>query len=279
LVKPFADFSWQFLNGALGKYVNAIALIGIAWGFLHRQRYTFVISIWVVMLFMLANLGVLRLPGTGLINNNSVEIMLFMPLSALCGILLADILGGWGAMMPPVFKIFFRITISIFMVSLVFIGIKNIFPILNPITMLSRNADKPAFKWLDDNIPKDATVIINPFLWGYGIYAGNDGGFWITPVAGRRTIPPPIIFAMGESTSQKGAVSELSKQLLDTSNSQYELYNFMKTQNIDYIFIGARGGVLSPKLLNTSPGFQEIYGQDGVRIFKRIENSFSQEHP
>ena len=279
LVKPFADFSWQFLNGALGKYFNAIALIGIAWGLLHRQRYTFVISIWVLMLFVLANLGVLRLPGTGLINNNSVEIMLFMPQSALCGILLAEIFSGWDTLISSSFKIFYRITASLFFVSLVFLGIKNILPILNPITMLSRNADKPALKWLDDNIPKDATVIINPFLWGYGIYAGNDGGFWITPVAGRRTTPPPIIFAMGESTSQKGAVSELSKQLLDTSNSQSELYNFMETQNINYIFIGARGGVLSPKLLNKSPGFQELYGQDGVWIFKRLENSFTQESP
>ena len=32
----------------------------------------------------------------------------------------------------------------------------------------------------------DATVLINPFTWGYGLYAGNDGGFWISPLAGRK---------------------------------------------------------------------------------------------
>ena len=268
-VKPFGDFSWQFLNSALGKYINALALLGITWGLLRRNRSTFVILIWILLLFILANLGVFSLPGTGLINNLSVEIMLFLPISALCGHFLVEILEGWDELLPPIPKILFRFAACILTVALLYLGMKSILPILNPITMLSRSADKRALKWVGENLPQNATFIINPFLWGYGIYAGNDGGYWITPVAGRRTVPPPVIFAMGESKSQIENTTEKTRHVINISNSPTELYNFMESENIDYIFIGARGGILSPKLLRSSSEFQEIYYQDGVWIFKR----------
>jgi hypothetical protein len=57
------------------------------------------------------------------------------------------------------------------------LGARQLISIINPITVLSRSADLPAIEWVKANLPQDETIVINPFSWGYGIYAGADGGF------------------------------------------------------------------------------------------------------
>lgn len=140
-------------------------------------------------------------------------------------------------------------------------------PILNPVTILIREADRPAIRWITDHVQADETILINPFLWGYGIYAGQDGGYWITPLAGRKTMPPPILYAYGSPQEVK-RVAETSKQVIEQAGDPQELSALLEEQHIRYVYIGRRGGVLSAKRLRESGLFKTVYSQAGVWLFE-----------
>ncbi len=260
----FQDFAWPFLTSALGKQAMAVAGLGLVWGVIQRKRFTFILVLWVVLLFLLANLAALKLPGGGLVSNSSVEIMLFIPISILAGYFIDQLLAHWKALVPPPLAVP-SIVLAVLLVGYVsYLGATQLVPILNPVTILSRQADLPAMGWIERNIPAGETVVINPFNWGYGLYAGNDGGYWISPLTGRPTLPPPVLYGLGPEASQ---ISELSLQILQLAPEPIKLWEFLHTHALHYVYIGARGGVLSPEKLASSGLFTALYQQDGVWIF------------
>jgi len=81
----FNDFAWTFLTSAWGKNSLYLASLGVVWGIVRKPRLVLTLALWIAMLFILANTAALGwFPGV--INNTSVEISLFMPISTLGGI-------------------------------------------------------------------------------------------------------------------------------------------------------------------------------------------------
>jgi hypothetical protein len=264
-IPPFQDFSWSYLTSAFGKQSLVIAGLGLLWSFLKRQRFGIILVLWVVFTFLLANLAALRLPGGGLINNSSVEIMLFIPISILGGYFIDQLIIHWKALIPPRL-IRTSLGVVVLLTGFVsYLGARQLIPILNPITILSRNADLSAIQWVSENIPSDETIVINPFAWGYGLYAGNDGGYWISPLAGQPTLPPPVIYGMSPGSEK---INALSQQVISLCADPIAIWEFLHTHRLNYIYIGARGGVISPEILSSSDLFTLIYHQDSVWIFK-----------
>lgn len=267
-IPAFNDFSWRYINSALGSYALALAILGLIWGIIRRKWFTLTLILWICILFFTANLGALSLPGRGFINNTSVQILLFMPISALCGYLLSWIIHNWEKFIPSKWIPVYRYSLAVVGIVITIIGARTLIPILNPVTMLFREADYPAMDFIQENIPVKETILINPFAWGYGIYAGNDGGFWITPIAGRKTLPPPVLYGMGKITDEGKKIPEISRQVIDYRNRPHELHTYLLDQGINYIYIGARGGTLSPRSLRYSPFYEMLYAKDGAWLFK-----------
>jgi hypothetical protein len=263
-VPYFQDFSWSFLTSALGKYSLVLAGLGLVWGIIQRKSYAFMLVMWIILLFFLSNLAALKLPGGGLISNASVEIMLFIPLSILAGYFIQQLLNYWTDLLPSWLALPFIAMIVLLTGYVSMLGTRQLIPILNPVTILSRSADVRAMDWVEKNIPKDETVAINPFAWGYGLYAGNDGGYWISPLAGRPTLPPPVLYGLGQDAAQ---ISDLSRQVINMANDPAALWDFLKSHHVQYVFLGARGGILSSQRLSLSDLFVQLYHQDGVWIF------------
>lgn len=263
VVPFFQDFSWPYLTSALGKQAMVLAGLGLVWS-VFKQRSLAVINIlWVIILFFLANLGALKLPGTSLITNASVEIILFIPISVLGGYFLNQLLGYWKSLIPVRLYSVSYMLVIILVGSVSFLGAKQLIPIINPITILSRNADLPAIEWVSENIPAGETIVINPFAWGYGIYAGNDGGFWISPLSGRQTLPPAVLYGLGAGAKQ---ISEQSQQIASLSVTPELFRDYLLASQYHYVFTGSRGGVIPPEKLATSGLFSVLYHQDGVWI-------------
>jgi hypothetical protein len=220
---------------------------------------------------MSANQGAIRVPLGGAVNLTSVEIMLFMPVSILAGYSIDQ---GVGLLHWIIERLLHGKGITIIYAALGFAmlagalsGSQKIIPIINPNTLLFRQADRPAMIWIDHNIPQNAIILINPFLWGYGFFAGADGGYWITPMTGRNTMPPTLLYASGpRSTIQQ--VNRVAKETLDLAKDPSRLVAMLKEENIQYVYIGRRGGALSPKLLDESGLFRALYQKDGVWIFE-----------
>ena len=267
-IKAFSDFSWGFLTTAFGKPALALAGLGLFLGIIRHRWFALILSLWIGLLFLIANLPALGLPGTGFVNNTSVEIMLFMPFSALGGFAVGWLISRGRALWPARWHKLYYGGLGLAGLAVALAGAQAMLPILNPVTMLFREADRPALSWIQEHIPPDETILINPFSWGYGLYAGSDGGYWITPIAGRKTMPPPVLYGLGNPEPVAQPISEVSRQALEKSGRPVELHDLLTAHNIGYVYIGARGGALSPRLLQESPLFRMLYAENGAWVFQ-----------
>jgi len=265
-LQPFHDFSWGFLTTAYGKQALILAGMGLGLSILRAKWFGPTLTLWVSLLFLIANPGALRIPQTGFVNNTSVEIMLFLPVSVLGGYFVSFLINFFTKFLPQHWRWLYFILWGALGVIIAFCAARALIPILNPITFFYRSADTQAMSWIRDNIPEDETVLINPFLWGYGIYAGQDGGYWISPLAGRSTMPPPAIYGYG-SVEDKQEISNFSRQIIEFAEQPEALHQHLSSKNIKYIYIGARGGAISVSALRQSPIFDLIYANNGTWVF------------
>ena len=196
---------WGLLTPVYGKQIMVLALAGLLLAVLRARWFGPVLALWIGLLFMSSNQGIIPLPGSNFINLTSVEIMFFLPLSALAGYFASFIVRwAWHEVHPGLgTHALIRALLAAGSLAAALAGARLMLPILNPVTILAREADRPAIQWIAENINPDETILINPFLWGYGIYAGQDGGYWITPLAGRKTMPPPMLYAYGSAAGSE----------------------------------------------------------------------------
>ena len=111
------------------------------------------------------------------------------------------------------------------------------------------------------------TILINPMYWGNGTYAGADGGYWITPLTGRKTIPPPVLYSLG-SPAAKRRIQAICQAVLDKAADPAALAQYLRGQDIRYVYLGVRGGSLSPQALQESDQFQVLYSSQGAWVFE-----------
>lgn len=266
VAQPLA-VDWGLLTPASGKAALILAAGGLVWTIARVRWFGPVLALWAGLLYLSANQGMLRLPINTGINKTSVEIMLFMPIATLGGFLISDWIGLIAGFIPARL---YRLSVAVVVAGvagLSLLGAQRLLPILNPSTLLFRQADRAAIRWIDQNLGTDERLVINPFLWGYGLYAGQDGGFWITPLSGRNTLPPPVIYGLGEASLVK-RITQASRQALERGKDPAGLHALMQEQGLGYIYTGARGGAISPGALSQSPLFETVYHQDGVWIFR-----------
>jgi hypothetical protein len=269
-VKLFSDFTWNYLTPALGERALQLAGIGLLLSLLFNWPAALSLTVWVGLLFLTANLSALRLPGGSFINNTSVEIALFMPISALGGAALAWLISLPVRWMPRRAAWLYAIPWTAAALWAALWAARSLLPIINPITILSRQDDLPAMSWIEENIPAGETILINSFNWGYGYHAGEDGGYWITPLAGRKTLPPSVLIGFGGDPVLSRQARLTSRKAAEIAADPAALANFLASQNMRYVYIGARGGQLSAKALLESGLFQEIYHFQSTWVLESI---------
>jgi len=268
--KAFADFSWRYLSPAGGAPVTIMASLGLLWGLLHRRRFAVALAVWVGALLVLANLGALGLPGSGmLLNNTTVAIALFLPIAVLAGYVVGELGAIVSGYVRPRQRAATWGLLAAATVIAAASGLRALLPISNPHTALFRQADRAALTWLDKNLPADAVVAINPFLWGYDLYGGSDGGFWIEALSGRRTIPPPVLYGLG-SPDERQKVEAYCEAVIQHGSEAQAVWQAAKQAGAQYVFVGERGGPISPHALAQSPYFRTCYAQAGVWIFDAL---------
>jgi len=265
MVPFFSGFTWEYITSALGKFTLILAGLGLVWGMIKREEFAFMLLTWILLLFFVANLAALRVPGGALVSIASVEIMLFIPISILGGYFVNQLITQWKDILPKQLVNPFMGLIIMVIGSVALIGTRQLVTIINPITLSSRNSDLPAIQWISENIPENETIVINPFAWGYGLYAGSDGGYWISPLSGRPTLPPPVLYGLGNNNK---AISDLSQRIINESSDLEAFKELLLSNQLHFIYIGAKGGIISPEKLFASGLFTVLYHEDSVWLFK-----------
>ena len=246
---------WGLLTPAYGRAALLLAAGGLVWSIFRARWFGPVLALWVGLLYLSANQGILGLPMPTGINKTSVEIMLFMPIAVLGGFLIGDLVVLASRRIPANLLRPYHFCIALIAVALGVSGAQKLLPILNPATLLFRQADRQAIAWLDENLPQGERFVINPFLWGYDLYAGQDGGAWITPLSGRGTLPPPVLYGLNDEGEVRN-ITQASRLVLEKGKDPAALSAVMGAQDIRYVFTGRRGGAISPTTLNNSPLFE-----------------------
>jgi uncharacterized membrane protein len=147
-----------------------------------------------------------------------------------------------------------------------FLGAQRLMPTLNPVTFLFRDADYAAIGWIQENLTEDEVIVINPAGWGYGLYMGNDGGYWIAPLADRPTMPPPALYGMSQDRHKQ--VNTFVEALLSIGEDAEAIRNLMIEYDYNFIYIGARGGVISPQALKESGLFEPVFNAENTWVFQ-----------
>jgi hypothetical protein len=272
--QPFEGFAWSFLTSAWGKPSLYLAGAGAVWGLIRRRPFPVILGVWSGLMFLIANLEPLGLPGGGFISSLAVGITLFMPLAVTGGFLFGDVyslgkawLDGRYTGIPRWLPGAYRVVWGVLALASMLGAGSALLPILRPVTFLARQADAAGLRWLAENTARDAVVLINPAAWGYGMYQGQDGGYWVTPVTGRRSLPPPVLYGLDNDLERVAAVNRQVQSVIDLTGDPAALQGVLRANGIDYIFLGGRGGVLSPRRLNASGLFPLLFSSSGVWIF------------
>ncbi len=245
-------------------------LVWLTW---HRQWTGWVFAFWVGLLLILSNPYILYLPGTGILNNFSVFIMLYIPSGILIGTAI-DRLTIW---MLKKWR-WANMLLVIGVIGTVGWGNYQRAKDIDPGYILVTTADLEAMAWIRENTSPDAKFLVNGFLaYGETLVVGADAGWWIPLLTNRQNTIPPLTYTMEVS-----GIACYAEQLLVTLSSlkkislvQSEGISFLDDLGITHIYIGHGKGMIGNQgdsllaidTFLSNPIYHLVYTNNQVWIF------------
>jgi hypothetical protein len=141
--------------------------------------------------------------------------------------------------------------------------------VVNPRTVILTPPDLRAMAWIEENTAPEAVFLINSYEWMSSVYAGTDGAYWITPLTGRQSWPPPALYGLGTG-DYMARINGLAQAAMESTDGE-ALHALLRAHGIDYVCLGRYGGDLQPEMLLACQGFQLVFHQEGVWIFAVVE--------
>jgi hypothetical protein len=259
------SFPFGYITSHNDKILLALAGAGLTLGLIKRHREIILLGVWTMSILFLSNVYLVGLPGSGMLSNGAVAITLFLPFSLFIGYLVSSLLSYLGLTR---WKLRHQAIVATTMLALGLYTGGGLLTVLNPSTVLFYESDRTAMDWISQNTPPDAKFWINSSPWQLGIIAGTDGGYWIPALTGRKTTLPSPLYALG-SVDYFASVNSGAQSIGPLSNSAR--LDYLRTNRIDYIYVGYRIPSSPWDSVDIDPPFQEVYRHGGVRILKVAE--------
>jgi hypothetical protein len=234
------------------------------------KKNALVLFIWSVFLILIVNPHWLRLPGEGIIDDLTVLIGFYIPLTVLLGLLVTYVISGipiLGKLSPKIYLIL------ILILSIYGFNLQRTIVNQHMYAYLTK-PDLKAIKWLGENASLEDKVLVNyEFSYGGGAITGVDAGWWIPLLTQRMTNLPPITF-----TSEKGISDNYYNEIMEfaINNASSDLTDLDVIENLTkrgyrFLFIGQNAlqtPLFYPQELMESQHYSLIYHHDQVRIFE-----------
>ncbi len=251
-----------FLLYGPGRWAFPIILVGSVLGLFWRRKESFLLFLWIALLVLLANPALLGLRMGSAVDNTSLSIALYAPVG-----LGAALLGGGAAALarraPERLRRAGRWVGALLIVAATVWGSRGLLQVVNSKTALLTRSDLQAMEWIRQETPPDAVFLINSHEWMSSVYAGSDGGYWISPLTGRLTWPPTALYGLGDDP-YIAHVNEVAQKAMTGEG----LVDLLRANGIRYIYLGRYGGPLKPEALAALPELSVVYHQDGVWILE-----------
>jgi len=260
------------------RELMALAAIGAVWGLLRRKKETIWVLAWCILVALVINPGWLGLPTTNLLNNATAVIALFLPLSVLDGqaiIFLWDHVPSAFASLCKRFGLevaaaTVRTTLMLLMIAVTLCSAWGMISIVNPVTVLATAQDLAAMDWISENTPVDAVFLINTQHWQLGTFTGTDGGYWIPRLTGRRTLLPelPYVYGTPDDVQHVNNVARIVSEVKEADDPK--LQEILERENVTHVYVGAKGGPLTPQKFWHTSQYRPVYSTGEVWIFEVV---------
>lgn len=230
--------------------VGLVSLVLLGW-----RRRSRAFAVWSV-LFVLVSLpwGINFRP----FRPDHGAILMFLPGSVFAGALFAQVWGQktWWA----------RGVAVLALVGLVGWGVQETRDVLNPVTVFTTQADIAAMDWIRSSTDEDAVFLINTTPWLNSTYRGVDGGYWILPLTGRRTLLPPAMFVYS-ARDDVLQINDWAVRARTLTTCDEAFWALIREAEVTHIYLGSTPGSLLPSGLRECDGLSLAYQLDGVWIF------------
>jgi hypothetical protein len=143
-------------------------------------------------------------------------------------------------------------------------------------------ADLRAFAWIRENVPSEASFLVNAFAaYGGTAVVGADAGWWIPLLTGRGGTVPPLTYAselQDDPRYPEQLLADLA-YLRRVSPASQEAVAFLRDRGITYVYIGQTAGktgnpaepLLDVQALLGLPEYRLEYAQDGVWVLALVD--------
>lgn len=264
------ELNLEYLVVGFDRYLLVLGLLGGAIALIERRWFAGALLAWMVAIYIIAKPSLLGLPFGDFIPSYSILISWFMPLAILCGSLWDDFSTRWITKLGKKMQFLAYTGAALVLAVLSYAGIYKQVTIVNPNTVMALQSDQEALNWIDAHIPPGSRFLINAQRWTSStLYVGTDGGYWITPLTHSTSTTPPALYIFGGLDVYRH-ILQSNRHVETVVSNPEELRDLLRSEGVDYIYIGALGGPLDLQILQ-SPGFRLLYDNGRVSILE-LEN-------
>lgn len=245
-----------------------LALLSVLLGLVWWRRTSILIGLSAAGAVLAANPNLLGLHETWLLNNTALVITLFLPMAILIGVLIGVVAEAILQWIGGRWRLVVTALMAGLFAAVVLAGTWEMLDIVNPVTIIATEDDMAAMRWIRENTASDAGFVTNVRIWQFNTYMGADGGYWIPFLTDRRTLVPPAIYSFGSQAYYRQVQDVLETLASISGATDQKLTALMRRHDLEYVYLGARGGPLDLKSFLGDPSYEVVYSNGPVWIFR-----------
>jgi len=266
-IRRYYEFPWSSMPYLTARtWLMVLSGFSIMVGLLKRSKLVIASLLWTLVLYLLGNAYVLKLPLLGFTNMGAVLIMLYLPMGLVVGAATEAALTLCG---PRWRKRSARWVIALVLV-VGFVASHVRVTEIEPYRYFVTPEDIAAMEWIEENTPPDALFAVNTYFWLPRAPHGTDAGYWIPYFTGRQITAGVMLLSLG-GTDYRSIVVEMSQAVeqLEVGNDALE---DLQAMGVDYVYVGKNGDFSSPGLdanqMSQAKNTEVVHQSGGVTILQ-----------
>jgi hypothetical protein len=259
------DPFWRGVS--IGLWLAAMALTELA----NRRKRSLrtlwrgvgALAIWCAVTALVLNLQIFGLPRLRVASNTSAVITLFIPLC----LSLAGFISSMSSAVVVRPRRIERLT-NLAIVIVAAVGALTLQNVVNPNTILARQADIEAMAWIKSHTSPESIVMVRSRRWLGRSRRGIDGGAWIQVLTDRRSILPPGLYPWVAADDVVAKTESLLSSFENAgSMDDRALQDLLIAAGVTHVYFGDSDEGLSPAVLADRTFARLLYRQGRVHIF------------